>query len=143
MLIRVLRGIDVCKECLWILCCASVTILCISAKLWPFKRQVVNDMKVTFKSVCYLNVFVSCFIELRVLAARSEIILAAFSQAPFTSWSAIYLYCSCIYSLDFDIDSYFRCFTFSCILAVFLLVHVVSSCYISYVFSLCLFKKLH
>ena len=40
-----------------------------------------------------------------------------------------------MYSMDFVIDDYFRCYTFSCILAVFLL--VVSSCYISHVFSLC------
>ena len=37
--------------------------------------------------------------------------------------------------MDFVIDDYFRYYTFSCILPVFLL--VVSSCYILHLFSLC------
>ena len=68
------------KVCLWNLYCASVIILWISANLRLFKRQAANDVS-TFKSICYFNVFrVLVLLEWRVLAACSEIILAAFPQ---------------------------------------------------------------
>ena len=56
-----LRGIDVCKESLWNLYCASVIILWISANLWLFKRQAGNGIFDMFDSfhyyICVSNLY--------------------------------------------------------------------------------------
>ena len=74
------------------------------------------------------------FLELCVLAGMFRNRFCSVPASTLYNLEARYLCYSYMYSMDFVIDDYFRCYTFSCILTVFLL--VVSSCYILHMFSL-------